>query len=139
MKSQRQSLDRVRYVIKMTKLRANGVVGLFADSTLATPTRSGIKTSYRMLTFYVVRISSRHWNAGSLARITLSSTRYKSSDFSLRCIFVFRENETRYKYTAVDFLVCYVFCLDQESLPTFHECNQHGDCFLQHSGPSLVL
>jgi len=34
MKSQRQSLDRVRYVIS---------VGLFADSTLATPTRSGTK------------------------------------------------------------------------------------------------
>jgi hypothetical protein len=39
MKSQRQSLDRVRYVIKMTKLQANGIVELFADSTLATPTR----------------------------------------------------------------------------------------------------
>ena len=37
MKSQRQSLDRVRYVIKMTKLQANNSVELFADSTLATP------------------------------------------------------------------------------------------------------
>ena len=43
MKSQRQSLDRVRYVIKMIKLQANSSVGLFADSTLATPTRSGTK------------------------------------------------------------------------------------------------
>jgi len=134
MKSQRQSLDRVRYVIKMTKPQANCLLILLLHHL-----RGLELNQLPNVTLYVDRISSRHWNPGSLARITLSSTRYKSFDFSLRCIFVFRENQTRYKYAVVDVFVYYVFCLDQESLPTFHECNQQGDCFLQHSGPSLVL
>jgi hypothetical protein len=136
--SQRRSLDRLRYVIKMIKLQANSSVGLFTDSTLAPPTQSGTKPATEC---YILRgpISPRHWNTGSLARITLNGTRYKSFDFSLYCSFVFRENQTRYKYAALDFLVYYIFCLDLESLPTFHEYNQKGDFFWQHSGPSLVL
>jgi hypothetical protein len=41
--SQRRSLDRLRYVIKMIKLQANSSVGLFTDSTLAPPTQFGTK------------------------------------------------------------------------------------------------
>jgi len=57
MKSQRQSLDRVRYVIKIIKLQANGSVGPFVDSALATPTRSGTKPAtecYILLGPYLV-------------------------------------------------------------------------------------
>jgi hypothetical protein len=43
MMSQRRRLDRLRYVIKMTKLQAKSSVGLFTDSTLAPPTQPGTK------------------------------------------------------------------------------------------------